>query len=109
MDQNPNSIHHFEVSINSQNPVLVYFYADWAPPCEAMNSLVDDVSEELGERIEVVKVNIERSPFIADAYGVKNIPALKIFQVGSERWKHQGPIDKKLLLDTLRDFAENSN
>ena len=73
----------FEAEVlQSGEPVLVDFWAEWCGPCKALSPLVDEVASEMAGKIKVVKVNIDESPEAPTKYGVRGIPTLMIFKDG---------------------------
>ena len=72
--------------LNSQNydsilrvtstPVIVYFYADWCGPCKSVSPLVQTISAEYGDALNVFKINVDTSSDIASRYGIMSIPTL---------------------------------
>ncbi len=62
--------------------VMVDFWAEWCGPCKTMSPLVDELAGEMGEKIKVVKVNIDSSPESPTKYGVRGIPTFMIFKDG---------------------------
>ena len=60
---------------NSDVPVLVDFFAEWCSPCRQMLPVLEDVSKELGDKLKVVKMNIDESPETPTNFGVRGIPA----------------------------------
>lgn len=75
--------------INSSKPVLVDFYADWCIPCKQMPSVLKKVKEELGQ-VKIVKVDVDKNPFIASRYKINSIPTLMIFKDGKALWTGEG-------------------
>ena len=80
----------FENIISSNRPVLVDFYADWCSPCKMMPPILKEVKEELKDNIRIIKVNVDKNPFIATLYQVRSIPTLILFKNGSPRWTGVG-------------------
>lgn len=80
----------FENVINSEKIVLVNFYADWCTPCKQMGPVLKGLKNELKDNIKIIKVNIDRNPFIATKYQIKSIPTLLIFKNGNVFWKGIG-------------------
>jgi len=70
------------VVLESSVPVLVDFWAAWCGPCRRVAPEVDAVAEELGEKVKVVKVDIDSEGELAVRYGIQSIPALFIFKGG---------------------------
>ena len=80
----------FQTIINSEKPVLVDFYTDWCIPCKSMGPILKKVKEKYKEDIKIIKVNVDRYPFIATEYQIKSIPTFIIFKKGSVEWRATG-------------------
>jgi len=63
-------------------PVLVDFWAEWCPPCKAMDPILDDLSVELAGRVKIVKLDVESNPGIVTQYNVRAMPTLMVFKGG---------------------------
>ena len=68
--------------LDAQVPVLVDFYADWCAPCKAQTPILDSLAQELAGSLNVVKVNIDEAPELAQTFGVRSIPTLMLFKDG---------------------------
>lgn len=68
--------------LQSDSPVVVDFWAEWCGPCKALTPLVDELADELGDNVKVVKVNIDEAPEAPTKYGVRGVPTLMIFKGG---------------------------
>ena len=68
--------------LQASGPVVVDFWAEWCGPCKAMSPLVDQLASEMGEKVKVVKVNIDESPNAPTKYGVRGIPTFMVFRDG---------------------------
>jgi thioredoxin 1 len=71
-----------EEVLESDVPVLVDFYADWCGPCKMVAPVVEDLSREYAGKIKVGKVDVDKAPQTATAYGIMSIPTLVLFQGG---------------------------
>ena len=73
----------FQDSINrGARPVLVDFWAPWCPPCRALAPTIEAIAEQFEGRADVAKLDIDRNPEAAAAYGIRSIPTVLIFRDG---------------------------
>ena len=68
--------------LKSDTPVLVDFWAEWCAPCRAIAPIVKEIANEYGEKIKVVKINIDDSPQTPGTYGIRSIPTVLAFKDG---------------------------
>ena len=68
--------------LKADGPVVVDFWAEWCQPCKMIAPALDEIASELGEKVKVVKVNIDENPATPSKYGVRGIPTLMIFNGG---------------------------
>jgi thioredoxin 1 len=66
----------------SEKPVIVDFWAEWCGPCHAVSPVLEQIANERGEELKVVKVNIDEEPSLAQRYGVMSIPTIILFKGG---------------------------
>ncbi len=64
--------------------VLVDFWAAWCPPCRALSPLLEQIDEEMGDKVKVVKVDVDSNQQLAMDHGVQGIPTVKLFKDGQE-------------------------
>ena len=89
----------------SQEPILVDFYADWCGPCQTMNPIIETVLEELSGKIKLLKINVDKHPQLSHQFGVRSIPHYILFKRGKILWRKGGLMTKKDLLQNLKGFA----
>ncbi len=68
--------------LNNSGLVLVDFWAPWCGPCRMVGPILEQIAQEQGARVKIVKVNIDEAPDLASHYGVMSIPTMMIFQGG---------------------------
>ena len=68
--------------LESKEPVLVDFWAEWCGPCKAIATSLEELSEEMSNKLKVVKINVDENPSTSQAYSIRSIPALIIFKSG---------------------------
>jgi len=90
--------------LENPKPVLVDFWATWCPPCRMIAPILDQIAEEYGDKIEIVKLNVDENPAIAAQYGVLNIPVLNVYVDGQVAKSIVGAKPKRLLLKDLEEF-----
>jgi thioredoxin 1 len=88
--------------LRAETPVLVDFYADWCGPCKALAPVLEELAREV-PGAKIVKVNVDRSPELADHYGIDSIPSLIVFREGRASQRHQGLASKEALRRLLVD------
>ncbi|MCG6187704.1 thioredoxin [Maribellus maritimus] len=96
----------FQSIIKSKRPVLVDFYADWCGPCKQVPQILKEVKEDLKDKVRIIKVNVDRNPFIASKYQIKSIPTLIIFQNGMPQWTGVGVRHASELKEIIKDICE---
>ena len=94
------NLENFEKEVlNSNEPVLVDFYADWCGPCKMMAPIVEELAVELQGKAKVGKINVDENQDLAMKYNVMSIPTLIIFKDGKEAKRFVGARDKNELLN----------
>ena len=83
--------------LNSKEPVLVDFFAEWCGPCKALAPSIDKVAEELTGKLKVVKVDVDSSPGITTKYKIQAMPTLVLFAGGKEVNRRTGLMPKNAL------------
>ena len=84
-----------EKVLQADKPVLVDFYADWCGPCKMMIPVLDQLSAEKAEQLEIYKINVDDNSDLAQNYGIKSIPNMILFKNGEPVLNLVGAMSKK--------------
>jgi len=72
----------FQSLIESEKPVLVDFFATWCGPCQMLSPTLKQVKDQLGDRVSIIKIDVDKNPEIAESYRVRGVPTMMLFQEG---------------------------
>ena len=90
--------------INSENPVLVDFFAEWCGPCKMMPPILHEVKQALGDAVTIIKVDVDKNGSLAHQYGIQSVPTLMIFQKGEVKWRQPGVVAARQLQTLLQQY-----
>jgi thioredoxin 1 len=92
----------FQEIINGDTPVLVDFFAEWCGPCKVMAPELKKLADMHGDGLRVLKVDVDKNPQAASAYGVRGVPTMILFKQGQQLWRQSGAMGASQLSGIIR-------
>jgi thioredoxin 1 len=98
----------FNDIIKGTKPVLVDFSAEWCGPCKMMVPILKEVSQKIGNRARIIKIDVDRNPAVARKYQIVSVPTLIVFRNGQIQFRQSGVMQAMQLVALLERLAANN-
>lgn len=95
----------FKDIINVDKPVLIDFFADWCGPCQTMAPILKEVKDQMGDRVNIIKINVDQNKELAARFQIRGVPTFMIFKNGAHLWRQSGLLSKNDLLNLLNSYT----
>lgn len=94
----------FEELVSGDKPVLVDFFATWCGPCKMMHPVLEEIASKEGDKVKIIKIDIDKNQELAAAYKVMSVPTLMIFKDGKLEWRDAGARSANDLIQILHQY-----
>ena len=94
----------FSELIDSPQPVLVDFSAEWCGPCKMMKPILEELKQKLGDAVTVVKIDVDSNPLAASAYNIQGVPTLILFKNKEIKWRQAGVVPANILESIVKEY-----
>ena len=95
----------FDQDVNQSDlPVLIDFWAEWCGPCKMIGPILEELSEELDEKIKIVKIDVDSNNHTAMKYSIRSIPTLMIIKKGVVQGQHIGAASKAQIQEFINQY-----
>lgn len=98
------SISDYNGIINSEKLVLIDFNAKWCEPCKVLSPILDKISKDYPQKLELVKIDIDKNPKIAKELNINAIPALKLYKNGKVVWNNLGLLNEETIRTVIKQY-----
>lgn len=95
----------FAEIINQDKPVLIDFFAVWCGPCKTMSPILKEVKDTLGDKISIIKIDVDKNQALAAKYQVRGVPTLVLFKLGKQIWRQSGVVTKNDLISIIKSYG----
>lgn len=91
----------FENLITNDKPILIDFYATWCGPCQMLSPVLKQVKDSLGDRIMILKIDVDKNQELATQLEVRGVPTLFLYQESKQLWRQSGVLTKEEIIKTI--------
>ena len=97
----------FNEIINSEQLTLVDFFATWCGPCKTMHPVLEQLKEQMGDRLRILKIDVDKNETLSASYRVQAVPTLMLFRKGELLWRQSGALSLSQLSEIVKDYLRS--
>jgi thioredoxin 1 len=91
--------------INGDTPVLVDFFAEWCGPCKMMSPILSQVHTQMGDKVRIIKIDIDKNQQLASELNVSSVPTIALFHKGQIKWRQAGLQPANILVEIIKKYT----
>jgi len=95
----------FSEIINNETPTLVDFFAEWCGPCKLMKPILEDLKTKVGDKVKILKIDVDKNPQVSSLYHIQGVPTLILFKGGKIMWRQSGVVSANNLQQIINQNA----
>lgn len=93
-------------SFKGSRPTIIDFYAEWCGPCKRLTPVLEEISKQFNDKIDIFKVNIDTEPEVANTFGIMSVPSLLFIPIDSEPQMAQGALPKEVIEQAIKEVLK---
>jgi thioredoxin 1 len=94
----------FQSILDTNKPVLIDFFATWCGPCQTLTPILKEVKDSLGDKVSILKIDVDKNQSIASQHQVRSVPTLLLFKDGKQVWRQSGVLSKNDLISIVSTY-----
>ena len=95
----------FSEIITSDKPTLIDFAAEWCQPCKMMPPILKEVKKQLGDKVRILKIDVDKNPAIAQKHKIQSVPTMMVFKSGKIVFRQSGVMQTSQIVQMMQQFV----